>query len=257
VIARARAVIEAGAVLRTLESQPPLTLRQVRSDDPDICALCIVASGAGPLAGDDLGLDLAVETGACVTLEAAGANLAQGRGSEVPGRLTASATVGAGGWLRACPGELIVCAGSRVDVRLDLRIAADAHVEWRELIVLGRTGEPSGSVRLRWDVTRAGRPLLRQGIDLTDQALVGWPGMVANQRVLASTLLVGPTVAARTIVLSPLAVAQKLTDNAVLLTVLGVDAALAGAELAKLRDLVQPVEESWTSSSDTSLSSAS
>ena len=257
-IAAARAVVEAGGVLRTLESQPPLTLRQVRTDDPGVCALCLVGSGAGPLAGDDLRLDLTIKAGARVTLEAAGANLAQGRGSAVPGRLTTSATVRAGGWLRAHPGELIACAGSRVDVAVDLTIAADAHVEWREVIVLGRTGEGSGAVRLRWDVTRAGRPLLRQGIDLADSALTSWPGMVANQRVLASTLLVGPTVAARTVVLSPLAVAQKLTDNAALLTVLGADAAQASAELAELRELIQPVaDESWTSSRDTSLSSAS
>jgi hypothetical protein len=55
--------------------------------------------------------------------------------------------------LIADPGALIVCQGSRVDVRLELALGAGAAVDWRELIVLGRTGEPAGHATLRWDVT--------------------------------------------------------------------------------------------------------
>ena len=40
-----------------------------------------------------------------------------------------------------------------------------AKSDWRELIVLGRTGEPPGRVTLRWDVTRCGQPVLRQFAD--------------------------------------------------------------------------------------------
>ena len=31
---------------------------------------------------------------------------------------------------------------------------AGAAVDWRELVVLGRTGEPPGRATLRWDVSR-------------------------------------------------------------------------------------------------------
>jgi hypothetical protein len=76
-------------------------------------------------------------------------------------------------------------------------------------------------------VTRAGRPLLRQVIDLTDPAGLRWPGMIAGRRVLASALLAGPGLTARTIVASPTAAAQQLADEAVLVTVLADDAATA------------------------------
>ena len=144
------------------------------------------------------------------------------------------AQVDAGGRLRAEPGALIVCEGSRVDVHLELTLAEDASVDWRELVVLGRAGDRPGAATLRWDVTVAGRPLLRQYLDLTDPALRAWPGMLGDARVLASALITGPHVEARTVVATPTAVAQRLNDQSVLVTVLGHDAADAAAELAAL-----------------------
>ena len=78
--------------------------------------------------------------------------------------------------LVADPGALIVCRGSRVDVRLELALGAGAAVDWRELIVLGRTGEPPGHATLRWDVTRLGRPVLRQFVDLDPGPATSGPG---------------------------------------------------------------------------------
>jgi urease accessory protein len=131
--------------------------------------------------------------------------------------------------LVADPGPLVVSHGSRVDVHLDLAIGRDARLEWRELVVLGRTGEPAGEARLRWDVTRAGRPVLRQFVDLTDPAVTA-----GGYRVLATALLVDPRRQAATIVRSPTSVAQVLADGSVLATVLGHDAATATAELDRL-----------------------
>ena len=58
-----------------------------------------------------------------------------------------------------------------MDVRLELALDAGAAVEWRELVVLGRTGEPPGQATLRWDVTRLGRPVLRELTDLSEARL--------------------------------------------------------------------------------------
>jgi urease accessory protein len=228
-IARSRAVIGPGGRLAELACQPPLTLRQVRAADPAVCALCLVGSAAGPLAGDDLTLTLDVADGASAVLQAAGAQIAQGRAGRGTSCLCFRATVGAGGRLRADPGALIIRPGGRAAARVDLRLAADAAVDWRELIVLHR-GAADGAapaVTLRWDVTRAGAPVLRQLVDLTDPAGQRWPGLIAGRRVLASALLAGPGVAARTIVASPTAVAQPLAEGAVLVTVLADDAAAA------------------------------
>ena len=170
VIARTTAVIEPGGVLGELACAPPLTLRQVHGEGR--CELRLVGTAAGPLAGDDLSICLELRAGARATLRATGASLAQGRDSGVHGRaavagsLSIRADLAEGADLVADPGALIVCRGSRVDVRLELALGAGAAVDWRELIVLGRTGEPPGQATLRWDVTRLGRPVLRQFVDL-------------------------------------------------------------------------------------------
>jgi urease accessory protein len=87
---------------------------------------------------------------------------------------------------------------------------------------------------LQRDVTVAGRPVLRQYLDLTDPGLRDWAGMLGDARVLATALLAGPGVQARTVVAAPTAVAQRLSDHAVLVTVLAQDAADAAAELTRL-----------------------
>jgi len=228
VIARTTAVIEPGGVLGELSCEPPLTLRQVRCDDPGRCELRLVGSAAGPLAGDDLSLALRLRACARATLRATGASLAQGRDGGAAASLSVYAELAAGACLVADPGALIACAGSRVDVRLELVLSADASVEWHELVVLGRTGERPGQATMRWDVTRAGRPVLRQFVDLV-------PGLTSGRRVLACALIAGPAIAARTVVAGPTAAAQRVDEHTLLLTVLADDAASAARELAMLR----------------------
>ena len=229
-IARTTAVIEAGGVLGALACAPPLTLRQVRSEDGAVCELRLVGTAAGPLAGDDLSLSLRLAPGARATLGAAGASLAQGRGGGGAAALSIRAELAAGAWLVADPGALVVCAGSRVDVRLELVLAAGAAVEWHELVVLGRTGEPPGLATLRWDVTRLGHPVLRQFTDLTGPASL----LTAGRRVLACALICDPELAARTVVASPVAAAQRVDEHTLLVTVLAEDSAGATRQLGEL-----------------------
>ena len=137
--------------------------------------------------------------------------------------------------LVADPGALIVCQGSRVDVRLELALGAGAAVDWRELIVLGRTGEPAGHATLRWDVTRLGRPVLRQFVDLEPgPALTAGAGLTGGRRVLACALISDPASTPRTVVASPAAVAQRVDDDTLLVSVLDDDAARATRRLGDL-----------------------
>ncbi len=233
-IARTTAVVEPGGVLGELTCAPPLTLRQVDGADrcgQGRCELRLVGTAAGPLAGDDLSICLELRPGARATLRATGASVAQGRDHRAAARLSIRADLAAGADLIADPGALIVCLGSRVDVRLDLALGAGAAVEWRELIVLGRTGEPPGQATLRWDVTRLGRPVLRQFVNL-DPALRA--GLTAGRRVLACALIAGPALAPRTVVASAVAVAQRVDDHTLLVTVLDDDAARAARQLDDL-----------------------
>jgi urease accessory protein len=286
VIARSRAVVHPGGRLAGLSCQPPLTLRQVLTEEPGTCALCLVGSAAGPLPGDDLALVLEVAPGARATLQAAGAAIAQGRAGtggpagvgrlaaagrpaaagqptgaagacqadgasrvaradwaggaiteamadEADGaaRLSLTAVVGEGAVLRADPGPLVVRPGGRVRATVGIALAEGAALDWREIVVLqqARRDGPGWypAAALGWDVTRAGRALLRQVTDLTDPAWPGWPEMLAGGRVLASALLTGPGVCARTVVAGPAAVAQRLGAEAVLVTVLADNAVAA------------------------------
>jgi urease accessory protein len=237
VIARTTAVIEPGGVLGELACVPPLTLRQVRSDVRDRCELRLVGTAAGPLARDDLSVWLRLRPGARAALRATGASLAQGRDRGDAAALSIRADLAEGADLVADPGPLVVCQGSRVDVRVELALGAGAGVEWRELIVLGRTGEPSGRATLRWEVTRLGRPVLRQFVDLDpagDPALTTRAGLTAGRRVLACALIADPDGAPRTVVASPTAVAQRVDDHTLLVTVLDDDAASAVRRLDEL-----------------------
>ncbi len=227
-IARTTAVVEPGGVLGAVTCGPPLTLRQVRGEAPggeQRCELRLVGTAAGPLAGDDLALALTLRAGARATLRAAGASVAQGGGGERT--LAIRAELGEGADLVAEPGALVACTGSRVEVRVEMLLGAGAAVDWRELIVLGRTGEPAGHATLRWDVTRGGEPVLRQFADLD-------PALYRRGRVLACALISDPAASMRTAVESAAAVAQCLNDHTVLVSVLEDDAARAVRRLAVL-----------------------
>jgi urease accessory protein len=212
---------------------PPLTLRQVHGAIRDRCELRLVGTAAGPLAGDDLSLSLELRPGARAALRATGASLAQGRGSADAASLSFRVDLAAGASLVADPGALIICHGSRVDVRLELALGVGAAVEWHELVVLGRTGEQPGLATLRWDVTRPGRPVLRQFTDLSQPALARM--LTAGRRVLACALLCDPARAARTVVACPTAVAQRIDEHTALVTVLADDAASASRQVDDLR----------------------
>jgi urease accessory protein len=231
VIARTTAVVEPGGVLGEVRCAPPLTLRQVHISGrchSERCELRLVGTAAGPLAGDDLGLSLVLRAGARATLRAAGASVAQGGGGDRT--LSIRAELGDGADLWADPGPLVACQGSRTNVRVEIMLGAGARVDWRELIVLGRTGEPPGRVTLRWDVTRCGQPVLRQFADLDP----GLRGLTAGKRVLACALISDPAVPVRTVAESPTAVAQRVDEHTVLVSVLADDAARAVRRLGEL-----------------------
>lgn len=233
--ARSAVRVETGGVLRELRCQPPLGVRRVYGP-PDECALCLVGTAAGPLPGDDLRLTLDVGTDARATLISAGASIALGADVRTAraASLRTEVAVAPGGSLDGAPPPLIVARGAVVESAVAIRLGTGAFVRWQETVVLGRAGERGGRLRMRWDVTRDGLALLRQGVDLGDPALARWPVMLHRRRVLVSVLLAGPGVAARTIVQGSQATAARLADDAVLITVLDDDAQDAQAQAQRL-----------------------
>ena len=184
---RAAVVAErVGAATRctTLRSAPPISLRQTTD------GLFLVASGAGPVGGDELHLDVDVGPGASLAVRSAAASMVLPGPTGKPSSLRVRARVrGALQW-QPEPTILVFGCDHRATTTVDL--AVDATLLWREVVVLGRHDEPTGSLRQRLHVDRAGAPLLRTELPIGPR----WPGAdgpagTDGARVVSSVLVVG------------------------------------------------------------------
>ncbi|MDP9070266.1 MAG: urease accessory protein UreD [Actinomycetota bacterium] len=189
VVAHARVLAErrgAGTRCSVLRSQPPLTLRATAE------AIYLVGTAAGPLGGDDLGLDVTVAAGAELTMRSVAATtLLPGAGGG-RSRARVDVAVGATASLRWRPQPVIVTADADHEATTTIELAGDASLYWREEVVLGRHGEEPGSLLQRLRVDLAGQPLLRNDLALGRR----WPGSLgpagtAGALALGTVLTVG------------------------------------------------------------------
>jgi urease accessory protein len=168
----------------TLRSAPPISLR----DTPD--GLYLVASGAGPVGGDDLHLDVHVRPDASLVVRSAAASMALPGPTGEPSSLRVRAWVH--GSLRWEPEPTILVAGCDHRAATTIDLALGATLVWREVVVLGRHNEPTGSLLQRLRVDRAGAPLLRTELPVGPR----WPGAdgpagTDGALVVTSLLVVG------------------------------------------------------------------
>ncbi|MFC0861260.1 urease accessory protein UreD [Sphaerimonospora cavernae] len=194
----ARAVIRTAAGpggttrLETLLSDPPLTLRRTGP-----ARVHLVGSGAGPLGGDHLTLDVDIAPGTALEIRSVAAMLV------LPGpadsMMTVSARVGAGASLRFSPEPTVLAAGCAHRLAVRLSLAADAEVFWREEIIFGRHGERPGRGHSRFDVTVADRPLLRQDLVVGRPSVEGSPAVYGHARCVGSSLVASPRCSARAV----------------------------------------------------------
>jgi urease accessory protein len=168
--------------ITVLHSDGPIALR----DTPQ--GVYLVGAAAGPLGGDDLALDIDVGPGSHLVLRsAAGVLLLPGpHGGTSTMRI--SARVGAGGRLDYGPQPTVAAAHCDHQARAVLELGAGATLRWREEIVLGRYGEPSGHCASRLDITQSGVPLYR------GELIVGSPETDASAAVLGGAAAVGSAV---------------------------------------------------------------
>jgi urease accessory protein len=187
--------------LAVLRSEPPLTLRPSageRAGGPgrSSARACVhlVGTSAGPLAGDELRLDVGVGDGAALTVQSSAATLVQPGARPGVSRLHVEVDVARGGSLEWMPEPTVLVRGSDHEVHVHLALEAGASVVWRDETVLGRFGEPPGSLLARLTVDRAGMPLLRNDLAVGPR----WPGsqgpagVGADTRAVGAVLVVGP-----------------------------------------------------------------
>ena len=171
-----------GTRCTTLRSAPPITLRETAD------ALFVVASGAGPVGGDELCLDVDVRAGASLVVRSAAASMVLPGPSGTASSFRVRATVQ--GALRWAPEPTILVAGCDHRATTTIDLAPGATLAWREVVVLGRHDEPTGSLLQRLHVDRAGAPFLRSELPVGPR----WPGAAGpagtDGAVMVTSLLV-------------------------------------------------------------------
>jgi urease accessory protein len=177
--------------LPVLRSQVPLVLRRT----PE--AVYLVSAAAGPLGGDQLSLRITVRAGAALCLRTVAASVALPGPDGGESLLTITASVEQGGCLEYLPEPVVVADGARHATDIRVALASGARLLLREELILGRHGERGGSYRSSLRADYAGRPLLRQSLEVagTDAPSHG-PAILAGHRAAGTLLQVDDTLAA-------------------------------------------------------------
>ena len=172
----------------TLRSDPPLTLRATSGD-----VVHLVGSAAGPVGGDELHLSVAVGAGGRLTVRSVAATVALPGVDGASSTLAVDVTVREDARLHWLPEPTIVARGCDHRASTQIVLAPRAELVWREVVVLGRHGEPGGSLLQRLRVDVAGRPLVRNDLAVGPRwpASLG-PAGIGEARTVATALVVGP-----------------------------------------------------------------
>jgi urease accessory protein len=178
--------------LPVLSSQVPLVVRRT----PD--AVYVVGGAAGPIGGDELALRISVGPGAFLRVRTAAASIALPGPDGLESVLRVTVDVGAGARLEYLPEPVVVSAGARHATIIRVTLAEGASLLLRDELLLGRHGEAGGACRTELRVSYAGRPLLRQSLEVsgTDRADLG-PAVLAGHRGVGTLLQVGPAIGTR------------------------------------------------------------
>jgi urease accessory protein len=190
----------------------------------DAVRAAFVPAQAGPLAGDEDRARIIVGPGATLVVEPVAATLALPGAERIV--LTLHVTVEEGGRLVLDEGPLIVAAGACVVRRCTIELACGAVAALRESVVLGRDGEPPGTLDSVLRATLDGRALLHDGLRLCAGSAAAdvHVALAPGHRVLGTACLLG---------LRPPAAGRELAGPGALVRATGaslaaVDAALAG-----------------------------
>ncbi|GAA1897436.1 urease accessory protein UreD [Lapillicoccus jejuensis] len=153
-----------------------------------VARLALVAEGALLLAGDDVGVELVVGAGARVeVVEPSGTVAYPMRGGRADWRV--DLTVGDGATLRWRGLPFVVAEGADVDRSTSVRLAEGAVAVLREVLVLGRSGEPGGAIGGRLRVDGVAGPVLAEDLLLGPQRPS--VGVVGGARVVDTLTVLG------------------------------------------------------------------
>jgi urease accessory protein len=201
--------------LDEIRSTPLLTLRAAAG------AVYLVGGTATPLGGDNAALLLDVDHDATVQIRSVAAAVARPGPDTPESRFTVHARLGPRATLRWELEPGVAAARSAMVSEVYVDMAADARLWWRDELMLGRCGEPSGRWSSYLHVDRGGRPLLRHHLSLGPTPATSGPALVGDWRAVASLLVVGNAPGGRTV--------RRPDGQAAALSLAGGDATLVSA----------------------------
>lgn len=181
--------VGAGGAAVELRRGARLAPRVLDRSADGVVRAAFVPTQAGPLAGDEDRVRILVGAGATLIVEPVAATLA------LPGPqrtlLALQATVEPGGRLVLDEGPLIVAFGARVERRCTIELEEGACAALRETVVLGRDGEPPGTLDTTTRATLDGRPLLHDGLRLGPGRADAHVALAPGHRVVATVAVLG------------------------------------------------------------------
>ena len=182
-----------------LRSDPPLVLRTAIAKGPEpwtdrtagLARVSLAAAAAGPIGGDQYGLNVHVGPGSTLVLNEVSATVLLPGHDGARSRTDVRVRVDTGGTLIWLPEPIIAAARCNHVNDVQVELAADARLLMREEILLGRHHEPAGRLRQCVRVRSAGRPLYSQDLDVGGP---GWtnPAVGSDSRAVGSVLVVDP-----------------------------------------------------------------
>lgn len=185
-------------VVRQMRCEVPLLVRVI--DEPGATLhLALVNGAAGPLGGDHLRLRLAVTAGAHVIVRSVAAQMAQPGARGEHSTADIDIVVADGATLDWAPEPTVSVTGSDHRTMIRLVAASTSQVRLREVVSLGRHGEPSGRLALRQRVTIGGESVLDHETVFGGRALSG-PGAQGPARTITSVLTIGDELPAKSAV---------------------------------------------------------
>ncbi|MET9232547.1 urease accessory protein UreD [Lentzea sp. NPDC003310] len=174
------------SVVRVLRSMTPLTLVPARRVGP-VALVHLVSSVTAPLGGDSLSLTVEVGPGASLELRGVAATLLLPGSSDAESSSLVRFLVE--GSVRYLPEPTVVTRRARHSAVVEAELDGHAQLRTREVLVLGRTGEPAGSLSSLVRATRCGKPLLHQQLVVGDPAVDGASAGLAGHRVVGTELV--------------------------------------------------------------------
>lgn len=156
--------------------------------DADVAQIHLVGGAAGPLGGDvwNVRLDLAARSR--VRLRSVAASLAQPDPHGRPSTAVVQVRLDDAATLDAWPEPIVSVQGSHHTLEVTLDVGADTSLRWVDEVVLGRHGEPPGTVVLRQRLTQCGEVRVMSEMHLGQGAAGGSFGGHGPFRVVATAV---------------------------------------------------------------------